>query len=182
MKIAALILLIPFAVFAGLPEKVAELQQQGMTSALDIRVALCKPGPSHAATNIVVEAKAPAAVAWEQAVVADLSQMFLLCTNNGSNAVARTRALGSTSAMLQAAAAAKQVFPDRASEISRYSDRCLAHYVQYLANGGSGMIPADFGQASKTNSVVTFAPGPAWWQGEGMVEPPSVEQIIELME
>ena len=136
-----------------------------------------------AVTSIVVTAKAESVVMWEQAVVADLSQMFQLCTNNPSNAVARTRALGSTAAMLAAAAQAKQVFPDRSAEISRYADRCLAHYVQYLANGGTGMIPVDFGQPSTTNTVVTIQPvGPAWWQREGVEQAPTLDQIRTLME
>lgn len=136
-----------------------------------------------AVTNLVVTAKPEPVVMWEQAVVADLSSMFQLCTNNPSNAVARTRALGSTAAILAAASQAKQVFPDRSAEISRYADRCLAHYVQYLANGGAGMIPADFGQPSTTNTVVTLQPiGQAWWQREGLEQAPAVEQIRTLME
>ena len=136
-----------------------------------------------AITNVVVVNKTESVVMWEQAVVADLSHMFQLCTNNPSNAVARTRSLGSTAAMLSAAAQAKQIFPDRASEIGRYADRCLAHYVQYLANGGTGMIPEDFGQPSTTNTVVTIQPvGPAWWQRERMEQAPTIEQIRTLME
>lgn len=182
MKTIFAFLLFPFIALADLPSKVSELRAQGLTSALDIRVELCRPAGQIATTNLVVEAKAPAVVAWEQAVVADLSQMFLLCTNNPSNAVARTRALGSTTAILQAASAAKQVFPDRASEITRYSDRCLAHYVQYLANGGQGMIPADFGQPSKTNIVVSLAFSPSWWESEGLSSPPTVDEIIKEMQ
>ena len=127
--------------------------------------------------------KDAARLAWEQAVTADLSAMFTACTGNGENAVARTRQLGTTAAMINAAAAAKVARPEFAETIGRTADRCLAHYVQFLAEGGVGMIPAHFGQATYIENETTPTAGPSQWAALFPDQPPpSMDEVAAMME
>jgi hypothetical protein len=127
--------------------------------------------------------KPEARLAWEQAVTADLSAMFEACTGNGENAVSRTRQLGTTAAMINAAAAAKIQRPEHAEAIGRMADRCLAHYVQFLAEGGVGMIPAHFGQATYVEPESTPAEGPSQWAALFPDQPaPSMDEVAAMME
>ena len=127
--------------------------------------------------------KDAARLAWEQAVTADLSAMFTACTGNGENAVSRTRNLGTTAAMINAAAAAKVARPEFAETIGRTADRCLAHYVQFLAEGGVGMIPAHFGQATYIENETTPTAGPSQWAALFPDQPPpSMDEVAAMME
>lgn len=134
-------------------------------------------------TISVTRTKDAARLAWEQAVTADLAAMFEACTGNGENAVSRTRNLGTTAAMLNAAAMAKAAFPDRAETINRLADRCLAHYVQFIADGGVGMIPAHFGQATYIENETTPTEGPSQWAALFPDQPPpSMDEVAAMME
>lgn len=134
-------------------------------------------------TISVTRTKDATRLAWEQAVVADLSAMFLACTGNGENAVARTRQLGTTAAMINAAAAAKVARPEHAETIGRMADRCIAHYVQFLAEGGVGMIPAHFGRATFIENETQAIEGPSQWAALFPANPaPSLDEVAALME
>ena len=134
-------------------------------------------------TISVTRTKDAARLAWEQAVAADLSAMFEACTGNGENAVSRTRQLGTTAAMINAAAAAKIQRPAFAETIGRVADRCLAHYVQFLAEGGVGMIPAHFGQATHIENEAQAMEGPSQWAALFPDQPtPSMDEVAAMME
>lgn len=127
--------------------------------------------------------KPPARLAWEQAVTADLSAMFEACTGNEENAVSRTRQLGTTAAMINAAAAAKVARPEHAETIGRMADRCLAHYVQFLAEGGVGMIPEHFGQEYYTEPETQATEGPSQWSALFPDQPaPTLDEVAAMME
>lgn len=134
-------------------------------------------------TISVTRTKDAARLAWEQAVTADLSAMFLVCTGNGENAVSRTRQLGTTAAMINAAAAAKVARPAFAETIGRMADRCLAHYVQFLAEGGVGMISEHFGQEYFTEPETQTMEGPSQWAALFPDQPaPSLDEVAAMME
>lgn len=150
-------------------------------SAREVLAALTAPQKS-VESRTVQNVKGAERLAWEQAVVADLTTLFQLCTNNGDNPVSRTRQLKTTAAMLAAAANAKAMFPDRVEAINKAADRCLAHYVQFLADGGAGMIPAHFGQEYWTETVEDTVDGSSVWadafQG---APPPTLDEVAEAM-
>lgn len=150
-------------------------------SAREVLAALTAP-QRHAESSTVQHVKGDERLAWEQAVVADLTTMFQLCTNDGANAVSRTRQLKTTANMLAAAANAKAMFPDRVEAINKAADRCLAHYVQFLADGGAGMIHAHFGQSHWVETVEVAVEGPSIWAemfpGE---HAPTLESVAEAM-
>lgn len=126
--------------------------------------------------------KDPERVAWEASVVADLSAMFKACTGNGENAVARTRLLGTTANMISAASAAKTHFPERSEEIDRLSLRCSAHYIQFVADGGMGMIPDHFGQAFYVEPVTRYTDGPSQWDALFPGQPaPTMAEVAAMM-
>lgn len=151
-------------------------------SARDVLAHITRPEVTWTTISVTRTKDAPR-LAWEQTVTADLSAMFEACTGNGENAVSRTRQLGTTAAMINAAAAAKVARPAFAETIGRMADRCLAHYVQFLAEGGVGMIPAHFGQATFIENESQASEGPSQWAALFPDQPqPSMDEVAAMME
>lgn len=135
-----------------------------------------------AVTNTVTTSKAAADIAWEQAAAVTITNLVTTLTGNPTNAVARVGALrpDQMAALVKARIAAN---PAAADQLVQASLELLTYHSAALRRGYSWPLPEHFGQPVIYTVVVTQAPnGPAWWQREGLAEPPTVEQISTLME
>lgn len=134
-----------------------------------------------ATTNLVTTAKPAADVAWEQAAAVAITNLVTTLTGNPTNAVARVGALrpDQMAALVRARIAAD---PDNADALVQASLELLTYHAAALRRGYTWPLPTHFARASITSTVVSLEPvGPAWWEREGLSEPPSIDQILNLM-
>lgn len=132
-------------------------------------------------TNQVTSAKPAADVAWEQAAAVAITNLVTTLTGNPTNAVARVGALrpDQMAALVRARIAAD---PANSDALVQASLELLTYHAVALRRGYTWPLPAHFAKPSITSAVVTSEPiGPAWWEREGLSEPPSIEQILNIM-
>lgn len=168
-----------------LAERVAALQAQGATSALDIRVAICRPAAPVAVTNQVVVSKPATQLAWERNAAAEIEGFVEAVTGDKRNALKRIAALDSAQ-MLAAVRAGKKAQSSKKEEIMDRSDALMLMYLDSMratdTHPAYGWpLPDDFAQAAVTNLVPAQADGKAWWQEQGLKEPPTVDDILKEM-
>ncbi len=185
MKTTLAFFLLSLSAFAGLPEKVAELQKLGVTSALDIRVALLRTAEPITVTNAVVTAKPEKQLAWEKAATAEIEGFVEAVTGDKRGALKRIAALDSAQ-MLAAVRAGKKAQAGKREDIMDRSDALVLMYLDSMRATDTHPaytwpLPDDFGQAAVTNAVAAQVEGPAWWQAQGLSEPPSVDKILSVM-
>ena len=134
-----------------------------------------------AVTNQITTTKAAADVAWEQAAAISITNLVTTLTGNPTNAVARVGALrpDQMATLVKARIAAN---PAAADQVVQASLELLTYHSAALRRGYSWPLPEHFGQTSISAAVVTQEPnGPAWWQREGLAEPPTIEEISTIM-
>lgn len=131
-------------------------------------------------TNIVVVAKPADQLAWERGAVVEVEAFVESVTGSKTNAMKRVAALDSAQ-MLAAVRGGKKSQPGKRDDIMDKSDALVLFYLDAQRKGYPWPLPDDFGQETTTVAVVTAVPSKAWWQRQGLAEPPTIEDIIKEM-
>lgn len=186
MKTIIALLLLSISAFAeSLHEKVAALQSSGVTSALDIRIALLRPGETITITNKVMTVKPAAQLAWEKDALAEIEAFVESVTGDKRDALQRISVLDSRG-MLLAVRGGKAARQAEKEKIMDLSDALTLMYLDSMRATDTHPaypwpLPADFGQEFTTELVPIQIDGKPWWKANGLKEPPSVEAILKEM-
>lgn len=133
-------------------------------------------------TNTVVTVKPSADIAWEQAAAVAITNLVQTLTGNPTNAVARVGALRPNQ-MAALVRARIQADPANADALMQASLELLTYHAAALRRGYSWPLPDHFARPTISTPVITLDPiGPTWWQQQGLAEPPTVDQISNLMQ
>lgn len=183
--IIAFLLLSITAAASPLSERVKDLQSRGVTSALDIRIELLRPGTSITMTNQVMVAKPAAQLAWEKDALAEIEAFVESVTGDKRSALQRISVLDSRG-MLLAVRAGKAGRPAEKDKITDRSDALTLMYLDSMRAtethpAYSWPLPADFGQEFTTELVPVQIEGKPWWKANGLSTPPSVDEILKEM-
>lgn len=179
MKIIIAFLILSLTASAEtLTERVSALQAQGIGSALEIRVHLCKPGPDSVTTNTVTTVNPD--YEEESFWAGEIVTWANLASGTTTQTVHTAAGIDLKDSTLRLRALAKTSAANRDKTIYAI-DGYRAARDWLVQTGKPWPVPASFAEPVITTTEILATPSPSWWQQQGLTEPPSIEDIIKEM-